>query len=151
MSKRTGAVQDFSGARLTSVGTPTTPTDAVNRQFIRYDWPTGCVGKPNPGEIFPYFLVPVPFTIPATMTGSRSRCIVAPAASVTWTLNRINSAGSTTQIATLNFAAGATSGTFTMSSATSIVDGDLLYWSAPSNQDANMSDISITVAGIRTA
>lgn len=151
MSNRLGAVQNFGGARLQNVGTPANPGDGVPRSFIRYDFAIGCVGKPNAGEIFPYFLVPVAFTIPASMTTSRSRCLTPPASSATWTLNRVNSAGTVSQIATLVIAAGASSGTFNMSSATNIVDGDILYWVAPSTQDANMSDISITVAGTRTA
>jgi hypothetical protein len=150
MSNRPGSTQNFFGARLQQVGTPQAPGDGVPRSFIRYDWPIGCVGKPNPGEYFPYFVVPVAFIIPASFSGSTARCLTAPANSATWTLNRISASGSTTQLGTLVFAAGAVTGTFNMSSQASIAVNDILYWAAPVTQDANMSDIAITVAGTRT-
>jgi hypothetical protein len=151
MSNRPGLFQAFGGARLRSVGLPVDLDDAVTKRFTRYDWPTGCVGKPLAGEVFPYFVAPISFTIPANLVGSRSRIIgTAAAADATLTLNRIPAASSTVSaIATLKFAAGALLGTFTMASDLVINDTDVLYWVGPATQDSALSDFSILVAGVR--
>lgn len=151
MSNRLGLLQFFGGARLRGVGDPSAIDDAVNKRFIRYDWPTGCVGKPLAGEIFPYFVAPVSFTLPANLVGSRARIIgTAAAADATFTLNRIPAGSSTVSaIATLKFAANALLGTFTMASDLLINDTDVLYWVAPATQDSTLSDFSILVAGVR--
>jgi hypothetical protein len=150
MSNRPGLFQAFGGARLRSVGLPVDLDDAVTKRFIRYDWPTGCVGKPAAGEFFPYLVVPTNFTLLSGLPGSQARALTGPAANAVWTLNRIP-VGSTTvsQIATLTFVASSKIGSFSMASDLNLTVGDFLYWTAPSTQDSSLSDVGILVAGVR--
>lgn len=150
MSVRSGATQDFSGGRLVNVGLPINPNDVVTKAFTRYDWPTSCVGQPGAGEIFPYFLVPVIFTLPVNLAGSRSRTITAASASATWTLYRLPvGSQSASAIATATFPANALSANFAMASAITFAVDDILYWQAPNTQDSTMSDVAFTLVGAR--
>jgi hypothetical protein len=150
MSRRTLNGIDANNQRIVGVGDPSAPTDGVNKRFIRYDWPTGCVGKPAAGEVFPYFVAPLSFIIPASMLSSRARAITPATADATFTLNRVPVGSSTVSpIATLKFAAGSSLGVFTMATDTLIADSDFLYWIAPATQDNTLSDFSIVVAGVR--
>ena len=150
MSNRLGPNQNFNGNRIQGVGTPINPGDGVPKSFIRYDWPTGCVGMPLAAEIFSYLVVPVVFTLPINLVGSLGRAITAPAASAVWTLYRIPNGSTTTgSIATMTFATGSITASFNMSSALTLAINDMLYWVAPSTQDTALSDVGILVAGGR--
>lgn len=83
-------------------------------------------------------IAPQAKTLPINLTGSYAYCDVAPTASVACTINKI-SGGSTTAIGSVNFAASATTGTFTFSSAVSLAAGDMVQVVAPATPDATFA------------
>lgn len=77
---------------------------------------------------------------------SESDAVVAATASAVFLIKKNG-----TQVGTLTFAASGTTGTFasTGGTAVSFVAGDILEITAPSPQDATLSGVSITLAGVR--
>ncbi|KVG33877.1 hypothetical protein [Burkholderia diffusa] len=91
-------------------------------------------------------VTPQPLTLPSGLTGSYAYCDTAPTGSISCTINKI-SGGSTTAIGSVNFAAGATTGTFTFSSAVTTAAGDVVQVVAPSVADATFAGPQIGLAG----
>lgn len=84
-------------------------------------------------------------TLPINLTLSNADAEVAAAASTTFTIN-INGA----PVGSINFAITATTGTFTFASAQTLIGGtDKLTIVAPASPDADLADISITLAATR--
>ena len=83
-------------------------------------------------------------TFPSGLSGSQAICQVAPSGSVTLQINKNG-----VSIGTVNFAAGATTGTFTFSSSVTFAAGDRLTITAPSPQDGTFATVGITLKGTR--
>lgn len=80
-------------------------------------------------------------SLPANCAGSVAICDVAPTAAVSFTLEKNGSS-----IGTVNFAIGATTGTFS-TTATTFSAGDVLKVIAPGLTDNTFSGLSLTLAG----
>ena len=90
-------------------------------------------------------LLPVrSFTLPINLTGSRADAAVAATGSTTFTIKK-----GVVDIGTIVFAPAATTGTFTLPSATSFTNTDKLTVVAPVVPDGTLADISFTLAGTR--
>lgn len=92
-------------------------------------------------------LVPISIglILPVNLTGSYALATVAAAASTVFTLYK-NGAS----IGTVNFAASATSGTFSFLTSTSFVPGDYLDMIAPATPDGTLANIGITLLAQRS-
>ena len=144
MSRKAVGGIDNQGQRLRGVATPTATDDGVPRSFIRYDLSTFATGKPAASEVLMDFVAPVAFSLAAALAGSVSQAGAGPAAAATFSLTKNG-----TQVATVNFAAGATSATFTAASAVSVAVGDRLKLIAFPTQDSALSDLTFTFVGTR--
>jgi len=93
--------------------------------------------------------VPMPWalTVPASLAGSVAYCVTNPTATATFTLNRIRS-GTPTALGTVQIGTG---GAVTLAGAGgSLVVGDVLQLTAPTSQDATLSDCGVTILTART-
>ena len=81
---------------------------------------------------------------PAGLTGSRGVAAVAATATTTLDLRKNG-----TSVGSVQYAAGATTATLTMASATSFAAGDVLTVHAPASVDATLADIGLSLAGTR--
>lgn len=105
----------------------------------------GFAAQPIPAGMV---IVPVSmaFTIVANLIGSTAHVMINPTAAVTFTLNRIR-ASATVALGTVLIA---TTGVATFAGAGgSLVPGDTLQMLAPVTQDATLSDVGITILGMR--
>ena len=89
-------------------------------------------------------VVPRAVTLPSGLTGSYAKAGTAATASTTLTITQNG-----TSIGSINFAAGAATGTFTFSSAVTTAAGDVLQIQAPATPDATLADVSVTLVGSR--
>jgi hypothetical protein len=144
---RTGAITLVSADIAEALGfTPAAPNVG-----LAFGWTNGLLpaAQPisNPAMVFPV-------TLPAGLAGSVAICDVAPTAPVQMTiyLNASVIGGAFTggtAIGTVNFAAGATTGTFTFAGALTLNPGDRLGLGAPATSDTTFANPSITFLGSR--
>lgn len=92
------------------------------------------------------FIADRPFVLPVGLFGSRLACATAPTGAVSMNLQRN---GST--IGTLNIAGAATTGTFTFTTRTTVLIGDILAVNPPASADATLASLNWTFAGQRLA
>lgn len=109
-----------------------------------YDLVMFSPGAPTGNQLMARVLIPRIVLFPASLTGSYASANVAATAATTLTLARNG-----TSIGTVNFAAGATAGTFTFSSAVTTAAGDVLTLTNQASADATLADISVSLAGTR--
>jgi hypothetical protein len=83
-------------------------------------------------------------TFPAGASLSQAKASAAATGSTTFTLKKNG-----TSFATVNFASSATSGTWTQASDAVFAAGDILEIDGPATADATLSEVGITVAGLR--
>ena len=83
-------------------------------------------------------------TLPASLTGSYASSDTAATASTVLTLTKNG-----TSIGSVNFAAAASTGTFTFSSAVTFAAGDILKLVNQSTADVTLANISVTLVGTR--
>jgi hypothetical protein len=83
-------------------------------------------------------------TFPASATLSQATASANATGSTTFTLKKNG-----TSFATVNYAAGASVGTWTQASDAVFAAGDLLEIDGPATADATLADVGITLAGIR--
>lgn len=84
-------------------------------------------------------------SFPSGASGSQATASANATASTTFTLSKNG-----TSFATVNFAIGASSGTWTLSSTTTFAAGDLLEIDGPGTADATLADVGITLSGTRS-
>src|SRR5262249_25626900 len=90
--------------------------------YVSGSWP----GSPAASQIVERYIFATAVTFPAGLGGSYATAGTAASAAATLTIAKNGAA-----IGTMQFAAGATSATFTMSSATGFAPGDVLTIAAP--------------------
>lgn len=105
-------------------------------------------GPPSASAVMMQAVTAHPTTFPIGLSGSYGYCGTAPAGSVSCTVKRI-SGGSTTTIGSVNFAAGATSATFSFTSAVTTSAGDVIQVFAPSTADSTFANVSLALVGTR--
>lgn len=106
-----------------------------------YEIPLSITGTVASGAKVLNFIVTRPFTLPASLTGSFAKAGTAAAAACAFTIFKNG-----TSLGTINFASGATSGTFTFTTATPFAVGDLMTMTA-STADTALADIAINLMG----
>jgi len=132
-----GGTTGNAGQVLESNGTSApTWTDKV------YEVALSITAVPPANQIFLTFVSTVSWSLPLNLTGSMARASTTATSSTSLLLKKNG-----TQIGTVNFASGATSGTFTFSTATSFSAGDVLTIVAPSTPDTTLSNVGITLKG----
>lgn len=136
----TALMQDLTAA----VEALTVATQALSPATFPVDLMFSYIGQPGASQRLYRAYVGHPFTLPANLPLSIVACRVAPASN--WTANILRGGSS---IGTATIAAGATTGTFSFSTAISLVNGNLLEIDAPASPDASIQDPSITLAGTR--
>lgn len=105
-------------------------------------------GPPSASAIIMQAITAHATTFPSGLSGSFAYCGTAPTGSVSCSIKQI-SGGTTTTIGSVNFAAGATVGTFTFSSPVTTSAGDILQVIAPSTADASLANVSVALVGTR--
>jgi hypothetical protein len=101
-------------------------------------------GTPTGSQVMGRIIIPRAVSLPASLTGSYSSSIAAATGSTTLTL-----AKNGTSIGSVNFAAGATSATFTFASAVSLAAGDVLTLTNQATADATLANVSVSLVGTR--
>ncbi|MDD2878494.1 MAG: hypothetical protein PHZ23_14845 [Acidiphilium sp.] len=108
-----------------------------------YPFMAGLSGAPSAGEAIAAFDFVRPVYFPANMVSSEAIAGVAPTNAVTCTVTL----GGTT-VATADFAAGATTGTFATSAAFTATPTQTMKIIAPSSTDSTFADPSFTLWGV---
>lgn len=92
-------------------------------------------------------------TVPANLVGSFATALTAPTATTVITLRKrdTGSASTTTDVGTITFAVGQKIATFatTGGASFSMIPGNVLEVYGPTNADATLSDVSISILGTR--
>ncbi|MFP3554248.1 hypothetical protein SB861_26605 [Paraburkholderia sp. SIMBA_049] len=120
------------------------PAGVVVPGINPYDVPMFFPGIPANAQLMARIVVPRVVVFPSGLTGSYASSVGAATASATLTLARNGS-----NIGTVNFAAGATSGTFTFGSPVATAAGDVLTLTNQATADATLGNISVTLTGTR--
>lgn len=111
---------------------------------IPYDIGGTLGGVPTGGSIILRYPLPRGVRFPVGMANSRGVAGTVSGATATFSIRKNG-----TQFATMLFAAGISTATFTAATATDFVAGDVLTIIAPSPADSTLSDIGFSLAGIR--
>lgn len=122
----------WANATLSTGGSATAPVGLVS-------YLPGAVGA---SAVIMKAITPIVTAFPASLTGSFAKCDTAPTASVTCPITQNG-----TSIGSVNWAAGATNGTFTFSSAVTTALGDVIVVQAPSSADATFAGPNIALLG----
>lgn len=101
-------------------------------------------GQPTSGAIILRYPVPRALRFQAGFPSSKGVAGTTPSAAVTFTIRKNG-----TQFGTMDFAAGATTATFTAAVDTDFALGDVLTVVAPSPADTALADIGFALAGLR--
>lgn len=110
-----------------------------------YDIGAYVPGVPTASQVVARIPAVRAFTLPASLTDSQGKAIVAATATTDFDIQKNGSS-----IGTMSFAAAATSATFTFPSAISFAAGDILAVVAPATPDATLAGVSFVFAGMRT-
>ena len=121
-------------------------TSAVKWQNVA--WPVDLItfypGAPTASAKVMQAITPQATTFPASLTGSYAKAGTAATLSTTFSITQNG-----TSIGSINFAASATTGTFTFSSAVTTSAGDVIAVVAPGTPDATLADVSVALVGSR--
>jgi hypothetical protein len=90
------------------------------------------------------FVIPYAIKVSAGAAGSFAKAQTAATAATVVTITQNG-----TSVGTVNWAIGATAGTFTVAADIILAAGDVLVFSAPSAPDATLADVSVTLVGVR--
>ena len=119
-------------------------TIAAEAGAAPYDIGGSFVGKPSAGTVIMRFPMPRAVRFLSGMALSKGVAATAATAAVSFSLRKNG-----IEFATMNFAASATSATFTCASTTDFAAGDILTLVAPATPDDTLSDIGFAFAGLR--
>ncbi|MDE3038285.1 MAG: phage tail protein [Pseudomonadota bacterium] len=117
---------------------------ASNAGVNPYDIAGFLPGIPTAGQTLFRIEMVRAVTLPASLTGSRAVCQTAPTGAITLPIKQNG-----TSIGSINFAASATTGTFTFASQVILNPGDVLELDAPNPADATFAGPSYTITGTR--
>jgi hypothetical protein len=131
------ALQDLSGLTPTSY-TLTGSGAVVALVYVSGSW----AGSPGASQVIERFIFATPASFPAGLTGSYGTAGTAATAAASFAVDKNGSA-----VGTMDFAASATSATFTMSTATSFAAGDVLTIIAPATADATLANLAWSLTG----
>jgi len=106
--------------------------------YVSGSWP----GSPAAGQVIERYIFATPVTFPSGLGGSYGNTDTAATAIASFTIAKNGSA-----IGTMDFAAGATSASFTMAAATTFGAGDVLTITAPMPADATLANLAWTLSG----
>jgi len=109
-----------------------------------YDLGLTWAGTLPASQVMLRYPFPRAVTFPSGLTNSRGVAGAAATGAKVIDLRKNN-----VSFGSINFAAGATTATFTMASATSFASGDVLTAIAPASADATLADLGISLAGTR--
>lgn len=107
-----------------------------------YDVAFSVYGKPANAENVMRFIVPRALVLAANLQGSLAKAGIAGTASSVFSIKKNGS-----QVATITFSAGATSGTFSTQASLSLASGDVLTVDAQATADATLANIDFTFVG----
>lgn len=110
-----------------------------------YDISMGIIGTLSTGTQF-VMIVPRICAIPAGAASSYASSLTAATASTVLTLSK-KTAGVTTQVGTITFDAGSSTGTISIGSQVNLLAGDLLSISCDA-ADSTLADVGITLAAV---
>ena len=99
-------------------------------------------GPPTANLVVQRYVFAVTVMFAAGLTGSQGTAGVAATAATTYSIRKNGS-----NTGTMAFAAGATTATFTMASATTFMAGDVLTIVAPASPDATLANLAWTLVG----
>lgn len=128
-----------------SDGTTMTTAASSSSSGLPIDIAGSCIGKPIAAVAIMRFVANRAFTMPAGLTGSIATASVTATAASAFSLQKNG-----TQIGSVTYGAGATTGTLSMASAQTFAPGDLITLIAPSAIDATLADFQFTLAGTLT-
>jgi hypothetical protein len=111
---------------------------------IPYDIGGTLAGVPTGGSIVLRYPLPRAVRFPASLANSRGVAGTVSGATATFSIRKNG-----TQFATMQFAAGLTTPTFTAATATDFAAGDVLTIIAPNPADSTLADIGFALAGVR--
>lgn len=136
----------FAGCEVFTDGTNYfTQRGAPNLVAQPYDMLSGLPGKPGAGAIVLLFTAVRAVSLPANFAGAYGSCGNNPTATATYTVLKNGSSIGTISISTSGVFTFATTG----GSAQSLAAGDRITATAPSTQDATLSDVAFTLTGTR--
>jgi hypothetical protein len=115
---------------------------SVPNTAIPYDIASNAAGLPGAGATIMMVAISRAMTLASGLANSVAKAGTGATAQAVFTLNKNG-----TNVGTLTFTAGATTGTFASSSQISLAAGDVLTLIAPSTQDATLADIAWTLNG----
>jgi hypothetical protein len=101
-------------------------------------WP----GNPGASQVIGRFVFAAPLTFPSGLAGSYGTAGTAATAAASFTIAKNGAA-----VGAMMFAAGATSATFAMTTATAFGAGDVLTITAPATPDATLANLAWTLTG----
>lgn len=110
--------------------------------YIKREFSAFTPGTLGVGSTLIRHVVSQAFVLPVALNGSQASAATAAAAASTLSVRKNG-----TQIGTINFAAGASVGTFTLVAAIAFAAGDVLSVIAPSPADASLAGVSISLIG----
>lgn len=99
-------------------------------------------GQLTSSEVLLVHCAPVAYTLPVGLSGSFAKSTIAATASTVFVIKKNGS-----QIGTATFAVGAQSATFSFTTATSFVAGDVLEIDGPATPDSTLANIGFTFVG----
>jgi hypothetical protein len=135
---RTGAVSLTNSDVINSIGyIPLGPGSKY------YDVVGGALGPIVASQLLAQFVSGRTVNFPAGLTNSQAYAAVAPTAAVALTI-----VANGTSVGTINFAAGAHTGTFTAASAFGVTAGQLITVTAPATADSTFATVSFTILGV---
>lgn len=111
---------------------------------LPYDIGGTIVGQPAGGAILLRYPAPRAVRFPSGLANSRGVAGTAATASAVFSIRKNG-----TQFATMSFAGGASTATFTAASDTDFAAGDILTVVSPSPADGTLADIGFALAGAR--
>jgi hypothetical protein len=111
---------------------------------IPYDIGGTLAGVPTGGSVVLRYPIPRAVRFPSGMANSRGIAGTVSGATATFSIRKNG-----TQFATMQFAAGSSTPTFTAATLTDFAAGDVLTIIAPSPADSTLADIGFALAGIR--